>query len=83
MNAIDSLGVLFRARVGIHDRAGLSPAGGARSGRALKKLDDGTWVDRCRNKVTRFGFHNFRHTLATLLIVPLGIVNHATEPRVG
>jgi len=34
----------------------------------LRKLDDGTWVDKCGNKAVRFGFHNFRHALATLPI---------------
>jgi integrase len=34
----------------------------------LRKLDDGTWVDKYGNNVTRFGFHNFRHALATFLI---------------
>jgi integrase len=34
----------------------------------LRKLDDGNWVDKYGNKVTRFGFHNFRHSLATFLI---------------
>lgn len=34
----------------------------------LRKLDDGTWVDKYGNKVIRFGFHNFRHALATFLI---------------
>lgn len=34
----------------------------------LRKLADGTWLDKYGNKVTRFGFHNFRHALATFLI---------------
>jgi integrase len=34
----------------------------------LRKLDDGTCVDKYGNKVIRFGFHNFRHALATFLI---------------
>jgi integrase len=34
----------------------------------LRKLDDGTWVDNYGNKVTCFGFHDFRHLLATFLI---------------
>jgi integrase len=34
----------------------------------LRRLDDGTMVDKFGNKVTRFGFHNFRHALATFLI---------------
>lgn len=34
----------------------------------LSRFEDGTWVDRYGNRVTRFGFQNFRHTLATFLI---------------
>lgn len=34
----------------------------------LRKLDDGSTVDDCGNTVIRFGFHNFRHALATFLI---------------
>jgi integrase len=34
----------------------------------LRKADDGRIVDTCGNMVTRFGFHNFRHALATFLI---------------
>ena len=34
----------------------------------LRKLEDGTCVDKSGNPVKRFGFHNFRHALATFLI---------------
>ena len=34
----------------------------------LRKVDDGRIVDTCGNTVIRFGFHNFRHALATFLI---------------
>ena len=34
----------------------------------LRKLGDGTCVDKSGNPVRRFGFHNFRHALARFLI---------------
>jgi integrase len=34
----------------------------------LIKLDNGTCVNKLGNLVNRFGFHNFRHALATFLI---------------
>src|ERR1700691_1151223 len=60
MNGMKNPGILiWRRRIGAISTV---------LGFVLRKLDDGTWVDKYGGKVTRFGFHNFRHSLATFLI---------------